>query len=272
MKYILCSVFMMFSAFTFADCTSLYSAVTYAFSHSGKSLKANNFDHQRYYAKRSMEAIEKAEEQLGSCGCTKAGPIIYDVKDNLEKAMDPEDWDMGRFYVKKARAFLDELITTLDLCTADTDPVPSEMPDAEKENDYDDKKVKGEKTETLAEKQMALKKEQEALIARQKELEKKLQEQRLLEQRLKEERELELDAQKELMVKAEIELYKMESAAVELIRTFSCEKEFTATGAYKRSEEVLENESLRETRDFYKEKFREITEKMLKELNACTGK
>ncbi|MGS2739653.1 hypothetical protein [Sinomicrobium sp. M5D2P17] len=272
MKNILCFVFMMFSVFAFADCSSLYSAVTYAFSHSGKSLKANNFDHQRYYAKRSMEAIEKAEEQLGSCGCTKAGNIIYDIKENLEKAMDPEDWDMGRFYVKKARTFIDELITTLDLCTADTDPVPATVPDTAKEDDYKDKKVRGEDTATLAEKQMALKKEQEALITRQKELERQLKEQRLLEQRLKEERELELDTQKELMVKAEIELYKMESAAVELIRTFSCEKEFSAAGAYKRNEEVLENESLKETRDFYKEKFREIAGKMLKELNACTNK
>ncbi|MGS2764152.1 hypothetical protein [Sinomicrobium sp. M5D2P9] len=272
MKYILCFVFMMFSVFAFADCTSLYSAVTYAFSHSGKSLKANNFDHQRYYAKRSMEAIENAEEQLGSCGCSKAGDIIYDIKENLEKSIDPEDWDTGRFYIKKVRTFLGELITTLDLCTADTDPVPATVPDTAKENDYKEKKVEGEDTATLAEKQMALKKEQEALIARQKELEKRLEEQRLLEQRLKEERELELDEQKELMVKAEIELYKIESAAVELIRAFSCEKEFMTTEAYKRDEEVLENESMRETRDFYKEKFREITEKMLKELNSCINK
>ncbi len=269
MKYILSFIFMMFTLFAFADCSSLYSAVTYAFSHSGKSLKANNFDHQRYYAKRSMEAIEKAKQQLGSCGCDKAGDIIYDIKQNLEKAMDPEDWEAGRFYVKKARAFLEELITALDICTAAGDPVPAAEPMASKEDFNQEKKVEYEKEVTLAEKQLALQKEQEELLARQRELEKKLTEQRLLEQRLKQERQLELDTQKELMVKAEIGLYQIESAAVDIIKAFSCGTDFEVAESYKREEKVLENESLKQTKHFYKEKFREIVERIRKELDNC---
>ncbi|UGU17330.1 hypothetical protein LS482_05525 [Sinomicrobium kalidii] len=269
---VLCLFFLMSSVFVFADCTTLYSSITYAFSHSGKSLEANNFDHQRYYAKRSLQALEKAEEQMESCDCTKINNIMYDVRESLEKAIDPEDWDTGRFYVKKAREYLSETITTLDRCTADTDPVPASAPDEAKEDDYSDKKVAGEdKKVTLAEKQEALKKEQEALIAKQKALERQLDEQRRIEQQLAEARQKELEAQKTLKVKAEIELYKMESAAMELINAFSC-GEFVIKETYKRGEEVLQEESLEETRHFYREKLREIVKKMTDELDNCSGK
>lgn len=271
MKHILCIFFLMSSVFVFADCTTLYSSVTYAFSHSRKSLKANNFDHQRYYAKRALQALEKAEEQAESCDCAKINNIMYDVRESLERAIDPEDWGTGRFYVKKAREYLSETMTALDMCTADTDPAPASVPDDEKESDYSDKKKAGETPASLAQKQDALKKEQQALIAKQKELEEQLEEQRRIEQQLAEARQQELEAQKELKVKAEIELYRMESAAMELINAFSCEKEFTVTENYKRGEAALEEESLGETRGFYKEKFREVVERMKQKLKECSS-
>ncbi|MBC9798320.1 hypothetical protein [Sinomicrobium weinanense] len=269
MKQIFCIFFLMSSVFAFADCITLYSSVTYAFSHSGRSLKADNFDHQRYYAKRALRSLEKAEEQMGSCDCAKINDIMYDVRENLERAIDPDDWDTGRFYVKKAREYLSETMTALDVCAADTDPVPASVPEEEKESDYNDKKMTGENPVTLAEKQQALKKEQEALIAKQKKLERQLEEQRRIEQQLAAARQQELEAQKALKVKAEIGLYKMESAAMELISAFNCEKEFAITEAYKRGDEVLEEESLEETREFYKHKFREVMERMEKKLEEC---
>lgn len=245
--------------------------MTYAFSHSRKSLKANNFDHQRYYAKRSLKALEKAEEQTEGCDCTRVNDIMYDIRENLERAIDPEDWDTGRFYVKKAREYLSEAITALDMCTTDTDPAPASVPGEEKENDYSDKKKAGEEAATLAEKQKALRGEQEALIAKQKELERQLEEQRRIEQQLAEARQEELETQKELKVKAEIQLYKPENAAMELINAFSCTEEFVVTEEYKRGEEVLKEESLEETRGFYKEKLKEVVEKMEQKLKECGG-
>ncbi|RAV29672.1 efflux RND transporter periplasmic adaptor subunit [Sinomicrobium soli] len=274
MKYYACLVLMLFVNIhpVLADCTALYSAMTYTISHSNKSLGANNFDHQRYYAGRALEALERAEERLDECACEGVGDLLYDVRDNLEKAVDPEDWETGRFYVKKAREYIQNTLTALDMCTAGSgDPETAKPEQADKEDDgAEDRSYAGEEL-TLAQRQLALKKEQEELMARQKELERKLVEQKRVEEQLREARQLELDAQKELVAVAEIRLYEMENAAAALIRAFSCAA-VPATGEkYKRTEDELREESLEQTRQFYKDKMSEVLQKAIKALSGCEG-
>ncbi|NAY91131.1 hypothetical protein GTQ34_04290 [Muricauda sp. JGD-17] len=99
------------------QCDSFYSKVTYALNHTKKGLSATNFEHQMYYAERALDAIEKGKSFMADCSCEKAGDKTIDVMETLDKAIEPVDWDAGRFFTKKAMRQINELITILDNCT-----------------------------------------------------------------------------------------------------------------------------------------------------------
>ena len=102
------------------QCDNYYSKVTYALNHCKKAMEATNFEHQMYYAERALTALEKADEFKGDCVCKKAYDKAYDTKKTLDKAIEPVDWEAGRFFTKKALAQINELITFLDECTLGT--------------------------------------------------------------------------------------------------------------------------------------------------------
>lgn len=116
-KQILCSLLFLSTILVSANCNNTYSAVSYVLNHAKKSLAANNFDHQKYYAERALEALEKTVVQAKVCGCDKAISVIYDGMENLEKAIDQDDWDMGRYYTKKAYENTQNIINELDVFT-----------------------------------------------------------------------------------------------------------------------------------------------------------
>ena len=99
------------------QCDNYYSKVTYALNHCKKAMEATNFEHQMYYAERALTALEKADEFKGDCVCKKAYDKAYDTKQTLDKAIEPVDWEAGRFFTKKALGQINELITFLDECT-----------------------------------------------------------------------------------------------------------------------------------------------------------
>jgi hypothetical protein len=103
-----------------ADCTDAYASASYSLSHAKRSLNANNFDHQQYYAGRALEAFEKARGLVVSCGCNGSMDAILDGIEHLSEALDPKDWDMGRYYTKKAVADAEALLSALDACTRGT--------------------------------------------------------------------------------------------------------------------------------------------------------
>ncbi len=103
---------------TFAfQCDAFYSKVTYALNHCKKAMTATNFEHQMYYAERAWDALDKAKASKGDCDCAKADEITIDAMESLDKAIEPSDWEAGRFFTKKAQAQIGELITFLDECT-----------------------------------------------------------------------------------------------------------------------------------------------------------
>ena len=103
---------------TFANqCDAFYSKVTYALNHCKKAMSATNFEHQMYYAERAWEALEKAKASKGECVCAKADEKTIDAMESLDKAIEPADWEAGRFFTKKALGQITELITFLDECT-----------------------------------------------------------------------------------------------------------------------------------------------------------
>ena len=106
---------------TYANqCDNFYSKVTYALSHGKKAMDATNFEHQMYYAERALTAMEKAESFMADCSCQKAKNKTLDAMETLEQAIEPADWDTGRFFTKKALGEINELITIIDQCTLGT--------------------------------------------------------------------------------------------------------------------------------------------------------
>ncbi|NNK12195.1 MAG: hypothetical protein HKP08_12695 [Flavobacteriaceae bacterium] len=118
MKFIIAFV-LTFFAFTSgsANCNNTYASAGYSLSHAKKSMGANNFEHQQYYAERALSAFEKARTQNENCGCQKAINPILDGIENLETALNQEEWDMSRYYTKRALENAEQLLNNLDICT-----------------------------------------------------------------------------------------------------------------------------------------------------------
>lgn len=116
-KFLLSFVFMTATLFASAKCDNTYSSASYALNHTKKSISSKNFDHQKYYAYKALEALEKVKNQIEVCGCDKAMDPILDGIENLEKASDPKDFEMGRYYTKKAFGDIQNLISQLDMFT-----------------------------------------------------------------------------------------------------------------------------------------------------------
>lgn len=100
-----------------ADCTNAYASASYSLSHAKRSLEANNFDHQQYYAGRALDAFEKTRTLVEACSCDGSMDAILDGIEDLNNALDPKDWDMGRYYSKKAVADAQKLLSALDACS-----------------------------------------------------------------------------------------------------------------------------------------------------------
>tara|TARA_R110002049_G_scaffold47596_2_gene137163 strand:- start:330180 stop:330608 length:429 start_codon:yes stop_codon:yes gene_type:complete len=136
-------------------------------------MSSNNFEHQKYYATRALEALEKTQKLAETCGCEPALEAIANGLDNLEKAVDQDDWDMGRHYTKKALENTQDVINQLDLFTQNN-------PD--KENDSNSPAIEPTPEATalqvelkaLKKKQLQLAEEQKNLLKRRKVLEEKI--------------------------------------------------------------------------------------------------
>ena len=83
------------------QCDNYYAKVTYGLSHSKKALSATNFEHQMYYAERAKTALEQSKSFLAECSCAKTEDKTLDILETLDKAIEPYDWDAGRFFFEK---------------------------------------------------------------------------------------------------------------------------------------------------------------------------
>jgi hypothetical protein len=92
-----------------------YTQATYALNHTKKALKSNNFDHQRHYSEKALEAYDKINNYLEACSDDELKLKIKNSINDLEHAVDAPDWDRGRFYSKRVYQNTQDLITTLDI-------------------------------------------------------------------------------------------------------------------------------------------------------------
>ncbi|MBS9462092.1 hypothetical protein KIM67_06690 [Flagellimonas sp. 389] len=99
------------------QCDNFYAKVTYGLNHTKSALEATNFEHQTYYADRALIALEKSKAFMEECSCAKSKDKMLDAMEALNKAKNPVDWDAGRYFSKKSKGLITELITILDECT-----------------------------------------------------------------------------------------------------------------------------------------------------------
>ena len=96
------------------NCELIYTTASYALNHAKSALKANNFDHQKFYSGKALESYEKILDLLQDSACAELEEKILDILTDAEKAADPADWDRGRYYSKKVFQSTQDLISELD--------------------------------------------------------------------------------------------------------------------------------------------------------------
>ncbi len=254
------------------DCSQAHSPATYALFHTKKALKADNFDHQKYYAERALEAFQKTKALIESCGCQEALTAIFEGSDNLQRAINPEDWDKGRFYTKKAYADAQNMIGSLELCTSGERQTILSDDDTEllnaNEGNTSSKVIERE----LLDKQQKIKEQQQKLIEEQQKLDAELNAQRKIIEQKEVARQKELQQQIRLKAKAEQALQNFEKSITELSQILDCQDAYKIIyESYVRAEKSLELESLQGTKRFYTEKARAIAKQVLEGLEQCAS-
>ncbi len=96
------------------DWDAVYSKASYSLSHSKKALSSNNFDHQKYYSEKVLDSYEILYSHLEECDCQELKYKVEDIIKDAHKAIDPDTWEIGRYYSKKVYLQTQDLITTLD--------------------------------------------------------------------------------------------------------------------------------------------------------------
>jgi len=172
-NFLLLFVFMSATLFASTKCDNTYSSASYALNHAKKSFSSKNFDHQKYYAYKALEALEKVKNQIEVCGCNKAMDPILDGIENLEKASDPKDFKMGRYYTKKAFGDIQNLISELDMYTQGIEQVINSSNISIDENNSEEVALRSELA-AIKSKKSKLAEEQARLLERQKAIEEQI--------------------------------------------------------------------------------------------------
>ncbi|SFS67724.1 hypothetical protein SAMN04487906_1292 [Zhouia amylolytica] len=260
----------MLSSFVLADCTDAHSYASYALMHTKRALKADNFDHQRYYADRAIEAFEKTQSKMQGCDCEKAKKAIEEALIDLKKAADPVDWKTGNFYTQKALEDADAMMNALELCTsssytppANTDTYSNDVAIAETSSSSNE--------DNLLAAQKALEAKQQQLLKEQQKLQEQIAKQEAQKAKLLKEREAELTEQRLLKNEADQAIANYKSAMQKLLNTMECPKAQQVLDAfiYNKSESSLQNETLEDTRRYYQNLLIKVQQEALSAMQSC---
>ncbi|UOB16940.1 hypothetical protein [Abyssalbus ytuae] len=269
----------LFSIFTLQAqnslCDKAYSKASYALLHIQKALKADNFDHQMYYAERALEAFNETDEALQGCNCKKASNAAFEGIQNSKNAVSPDKWETGRFYCKKALEDARTLIDEISFCnesgfssTYSSDEITTDISEisASVENDN----VISEETQSIQQQQLTLEQQRQKLLEEQKKLEEQIRKQEELKQQMVQEREIELQNQLKLKASSEAAIQNLERALSNLFDNYNCTNvNLSDNNSYIRSNDVLYNENLKQTKLFYMNKTIEILNKALLQYQNC---
>lgn len=228
-----CLGLLLTSSVCFANCENAYASAGYGLSHAKKSMEANNFEHQQYYAERALQAFEKAQAQNENCGCPGIADPIHNGIENLKTALSQEKWDNGRFYTKKALANAEQVLNNLDLCSLGQQP---EVPEEIAANDALSKSQEQDSMTTLS-------------------------------------AEEEWASKLALKEKAEEELQALERSIQKIARIFECDRALQITSEWKgKSETEMRTQDLSTLRSYYMSEVIALHNKTLFALLECSKK
>lgn len=238
------------------DCQFAYQNATYGFQHAETAMDANNIDHLKEYAQRSLEAIERTLASTEKCGCTDANDASYNAIEYLYKALEKDKYENIRFFVEKAKKDAKNILISLDLCS-ENDPISAlEIQEG-----------------SLQEQEQQLLEQQKQLQEQQNKLAVQLEEQKRLQAEISSQKAAMLIAQKEIKTSSEATLKELELLINQFTSSMGCKNETSLTKeSFVKSVDQLEKESLENTKVFYANKAQEMANAMINRLAGCEWK
>ncbi len=242
------------------------TAASYAYSHSKKAHGANNVYHTQEYADKAIEAFEKVENLANQCGCKKANETAYEAKVDMQSSLEQDTYERSRFFAKRAKELGSEILEQLTACQANAGTYAyTEETSTEEENEI------AEASNEVSEKQRELEEKRRQLEIEQRKLEQQIAEQNKMKADFEAKRAAELREQSLIKSKAEKALHKLETALQELSVVLNEESIFESQNDYLRSENDLKNESLDDTKNFYVNRAKELTQTAMQQFAGHTG-
>lgn len=113
-KILLVSFSFLFLINDTVDWDAVYTKASYSLSHSKKALSSNNFDQQKQYSAKVLDSYQVLYDHLRACDCQDLKYKVEDIIKDANKAIDPDTWEIGRYYSKKVYLQTQDLITELD--------------------------------------------------------------------------------------------------------------------------------------------------------------
>ncbi|MBQ0734024.1 hypothetical protein [Aquimarina celericrescens] len=243
------------------------TAASYAYSHSKKAHGSNNVYHTQEYADKAIEAFEKVENLANQCGCKKANETAYQAKVDMQSSLEQDTYERSRFFAKRAKELGSKLLEELTFCQANVgDYAYNEEVSIEEENEIEEENVMAEISHEVSSKQKELEEKRHQLEIEQRELEQQIAEQNRQKAEFEARRAAELKEQTLIKSKAENALKKLENALQELSVVLNEESTFESQADYLRSENELKNESLDDTKTFYVNRAKELTQTAMQQF------
>ncbi len=257
---------------TFED---VMSAATYAKKHVRQAFIVNNIEQSHQYSEKAIEALNEVERLTDLFGCLDANSLAYDARDNVESSIEQDTWERSRFYAKRAEKITTELLIELNKCDIKTSIIPSNDSSDEASNDdgvsseiaSTQAAINQHQNQMDAQRAELLRKQQE-LEAQQKRLEQQIALQKEKQAKLEAKRAAELKRQAIVQTKAEEALLKLEAVLEELSLIFDNQSMFASEKRYIRDAEILQSESLKQTKSFYAKEAKKLSEIGIKQFST----
>ncbi len=230
------------------DCDYTNSYLVSAYSHVKDSYDSNNINHLQYYANRSLESFKLAKKTLSDCNCEPALELADKCIELLAKVDTAENYENGRFYVKRARDYSKNSVIEIDKCSVssptDTYAEASGGEDAELSD--------------LQIEQLRLKQQQEVLKLKEQQIKMKLAEQK----------------EKELIIQKKQLILSYKNAVTSNINTYNETLNTCSCTNYEpfrdiESSEDMSAKSIKEIKDFYNSRIKSLASEYVSQLNSC---
>lgn len=241
------------------------TAASYAYSHSKKAHGANNVYHTQEYADKAVEAFLKVEALAEKCNCKKANETAYQARVDMESSLNEDTYERSRFFAKRAKELGSQILKELTSCRANkgSSMANTEVASIDQSNEL------AQATAEVANKQKELEEKRRQLEIEQQRLEQQIAEQNRQKIEFEAKRAAEFKEQSLIKSKAENALQNLEKALQELSIVLNEESKFKSqSDYYVRSENDLKNESLNDTKTFYANRAKELTQTAMQQLSS----